>query len=106
MDRKDLIKYTIRPKSVDVAEFECFANLVCDRFTRFNEPALVANFAVEKAFETGTVFDYEVERQQFIQYSISKGNTSGRPSLHALVLIGPPGGRVGEDLVPASKLVD
>ena len=85
---EDLIKFNIRPKSVDAAEFECFANLVCDLFNRFNEPALVANFRVEKAFETGTVFDYEVERKQFVQYSISKGKTSGRPSLHALVLIG------------------
>jgi hypothetical protein len=83
-----LIKYTILKKSEDAAAFEFFANGVCDRFTRQNEPALVANFRVEKAFLTGTVFDYEVEEQEFLQYSISKGKTSGKASLHTLVLIG------------------
>ena len=88
VDEDFLISFTIPKKSVNVAEFEAVANLVYDRFTRQNEPALVANFRVEKAFHTGKVFDYEVEDQEFVQYSISKTIPSNKPSLHALVLIG------------------
>lgn len=88
VDEDFLTKLTIPKKSVAAAMFECVANGVYDQFILQNEPALVANFRVEKAFHTGKVFDYEVEYQEFVQYSKSKGKTSGRPSLHALVLIG------------------
>lgn len=77
-------------KSWDEDQFQQNIQMICDKFARNKEPALVSEFAIERNFKSSDEFSYdgELEMEVYYDYAEQCGKSSHIRVLHSMVLLG------------------